>query len=378
MPRSTLPVLSRSFPPVALTPEVSEQLSRGARVGIGVSGGADSAVAADLVARYLRSTGYTGEAVLVYSDLGMIEWRASRPMCDSLAERLGLPLMVVQADMIGRWEKRWRDNCRRYSDLRCVKLVLPWSGPGLLRFCTAEEKLDPICRGLVSRFPGLPILSVSGIRRDESATRKNAPICKEQKRLLRKRAGTVGWDWHPILEWTKADVLAYHQHHGIALHPAYTTFGCSRVSCSFCVLSSRRNLYGATLCAENHAAYRRLVHLEIASTFRFQSGGWLGDIAPHLLEPEELTALAESKRRAAIRQELESTIPPALLYQQGWPTVLPTLDEARRLAEVRRAIADLVGLTVRYTCPDEVRDRFAELMAIARQKAERKSGKRAA
>jgi len=371
----TLPVLPRSFPPIAITPEVNEQLGKGARVGIGVSGGADSAVTADLVARYLRETGYNGEVVLVYSDLGMIEWRASRPLCEQLAERLGLPLIVVQADMVGRWEKRWRDNCQRYADLRCVKLIMPWSGPGLLRFCTAEEKLDPICRALVSRFSGQPILSVSGIRHDESATRKNAPICKEQKRLLRKKAGTIGWDWHPIVEWTKPDVLAYHQIHGIPLHPAYTLFGCSRVSCVYCVLSSRDNLYKATLCEENHAPYRHLVHLETVSTYRFQSGAWLGDIAPHLLEPDERAALTEAKRRARRRAELESTIPPGLLYQQGWPTVIPTLEEARQLGEVRKAVAELVGLSIRYTHPGEIRDRFAELMIIAELKEAQRTRK---
>lgn len=374
----TLPVIPRRFPPIAITTEVSEHLRRGAAVGIGVSGGADSAVTADLVLRHLRATGYQGEAVLVFSDLGMIEWRASRPLCEDLAGRLGLPLIVVQADMIGRWEKRWRDNCQRYAELRCAKLIMPWSGPGLLRFCTAEEKLDPICQALVARFPGLPILSVSGIRHDESATRKNAPICQEQKRLLRKRAGTIGWDWHPIVEWTKPDVLAYHQLHGIPLHPAYTLYGCSRVSCVYCVLSSRSNLYRATLCEENHAPYRHLVRLEIVSTFSFQSGSWLGDIAPHLLEPEELAGLALAKRRASRREELESTIPPGLLYQQGWPTRIPTLEEAHCLGEVRKAVAELVGLTIHYTTPGEVRDRFAELIAIARQKAEQRARKRVA
>ena len=142
-------------------------------------------------------------------------------------------------------------------------------------------------------------------------------------------------------------------------------FGCSRVSCAYCVLSSRDNLYRATLCAENHTPYRRLVRLEIVSTYSFQSGSWLGDIAPHLLEPDEIAALTETKRRARQREELESTIPPGLLFQQGWPTALPTLEEARRLGEVRKAVADLVGLTVRYTHPVEICERFAELLATA-------------
>jgi 3'-phosphoadenosine 5'-phosphosulfate sulfotransferase (PAPS reductase)/FAD synthetase len=384
MPR-TLPILNAgspaihvppSFPPIALTPLVSEQLARAARVGVGVSGGADSAVAAYLVAHHLESIGYHGECVLIYSDLGMIEWRASRPLCELLAERLGLELIVVKADMIARWEKRWRDNLARYSDLRCVKLIMPWSGPGLLRFCTSEEKLDPISRALVRRFPGLPILSASGIRHDESASRKLAPICKAQPRLVRKKAGTIGWDWHPIVEWTKADVLAYHQDYDIPLHPAYTQFGCSRVSCVYCVLSSRHNLSRATLCAENHEPYRRIVMLEIASAFSFQSGSWLGDISPHLLVPNMQADLAQAKRRAHRREEIEATIAPGLLYQKGWPTVLPTIEEARQLGEVRKAVADLVGITVRYTQSGEIRERFAELMAIAELRAAQQARKK--
>lgn len=386
MPR-TLPILNarppaihipHSFPPIALTPLISEQLDMAAGVGIGVSGGADSAVTASLVTQYLRSIDYRGECVLIYSDLGMIEWRASRVLCEQLAERLGIELIVVQADMLGRWEKRWRDNLARYSELRCVKLVMPWSGPGRLRFCTSDEKLDPICRALVSRFQGLPILSASGIRHDESASREHAPVCKAQPRLLRKKAGTIGWDWHPIVEWTKSDILAYHLAFRIPLHPAYTQFGCSRVSCVYCVLSSRNNLYRATLCEENHAAYQRIVLIEIASSFSFQSGLWLGDIANHLLDPDMQVGLAEAKRKARHREELEATIPPRLLYQKGWPTVLPTLEEARQLAEVRKAIASLLGLSISYTEGGEVRDRFAELMATAALKAEQKAKKKVA
>jgi 3'-phosphoadenosine 5'-phosphosulfate sulfotransferase (PAPS reductase)/FAD synthetase len=52
-----------------------------------------------------------------------------------------------------------------------------------MRFCTSELKTAIICRELVRRFPGQTILSVSGIRREESTKRKLAPIVKVQPKL---------------------------------------------------------------------------------------------------------------------------------------------------------------------------------------------------
>jgi hypothetical protein len=132
-------------------------------------------------------------------------------------------------------------------------------------------------------------------------------------------------------------------------------------------------LYKATLCAENHAPYRRIVQLEVASAFRFQSGLWLGDIAPHLLDPDMQADLAQAKQRARRREELEATIAPRLLYQKGWPVVIPTIEEARQLGEVRKAVGELAGIAVRYTQPGEVRERFAELMDIAKKREAQKA-----
>ena len=368
----TLPVLNQfpplripeRFPDVSVTPMITDLLAGGAPVGIGVSGGKDSSVMAHVLQEYLDSIGHTGPRLLIHCDLGpLIEWRESLPMCQHLADQLGLELVVLHKDMIGRWKKRWADNLRRYTDLRCVKLIMPWSAAGLLRFCTAESKLDPIAKELTHRFPGSAILSPSGIRRDESTQRKKALICKAQPRLIRKKLQTTGFDWHPILDWTLADVLAYHQVRGIALHPAYTRWKCTRVSCVYCVLASRENLYRASLCEDNHAGYRELVALEIRSTFSFQSGYWLGDINPALLDGAMRAGLQEAKLKAAMREAAEARLPKCLLYVKGWPVQMPSHDEARLLAEVRTAVAEAVGLSIRYTEPGEILDRFAELLA---------------
>ena len=55
--------------------------------------------------------------------------------------------------MMKRWLKRWTNNLARYRSMACVKLILPWSTPGM-RFCTSELKSAPIASALVKRFPG--------------------------------------------------------------------------------------------------------------------------------------------------------------------------------------------------------------------------------
>ena len=362
MPASTI-FIPRRFPPLLLDPTIERLLAQNAPIGIGVSGGKDSALLTYVLMDYFRNIGYDLKKVLLmYAHLGLIEWVESSVMCQNLADHFGLELVTLESDLIARWWKRWESNVRRYRDLLCVKLIMPFSGPGLMRFCTSENKVGPICRELVRRFPGETMLSASGIRWDESPDRQKAQICKVQRNLERKKANTYGYDWHPILNWTLPEVWAYHQKYNLPRHSAYTRYNCSRVSCSFCVLSSQGNLIGAAQCEENHAAYRQIVPLEIVSTFSFQSGNWLADIAPHLLDSQTLAGIVEAKRRAKKREEAESLLPENLLYVDGWPTAIPTRDEARLLAQVRAMVSEAVGIEIHYTKSDAIRDRYAELI----------------
>lgn len=185
---------------VALTPEVEAMLSRQAVVAIGVSGGKDSDACALAVARYLDKIGHTGPRLLVHSDLGRIEWKDSLPSCERLAEKLGWELLVVRrgaGDMLARWQGRWANNLKRYADLSCVKVILPWSTPSL-RFCTSEFKSNLVSGALRKRFPTEEILNVVGVRRQESANRAKMPVSQESTLLKRKRAG--GLNWNAIVE----------------------------------------------------------------------------------------------------------------------------------------------------------------------------------
>lgn len=342
------------------------QLIQDAVVAIGVSGGKDSCAVALVIKDYLQEIGHSGECILIHSDLGIVEWKDSLPTCQRLADTTGLELAVVRrkaGGMFERWVSRWQSSVERYVNLNCVKLILPWSTPAM-RFCTAELKRDVICSYLRQRFIGKTILSVSGIRRDESTRRMKAPTLRPQPKMRVPTKGTYGYDWNPLLSWSEEDVYSYLREKNFRLHEAYTKYGMSRVSCAFCIMSSASDMRAATTCADNVPLYRQMVDLEIESTFAFQSNKWLGDVAPSLLSHAQLDGLDVAKQNAKLREELEEEIPSHLLYTKGWPTCLPTKDEADLIAGIRTEVSEMLGLPSKYLTGDTVLARYEELMSL--------------
>jgi 3'-phosphoadenosine 5'-phosphosulfate sulfotransferase (PAPS reductase)/FAD synthetase len=344
---------------------ITDLLAADAPVAIGVSGGKDSCAAAIATVEYLRSIGHRGEVVLVHADLGRVEWSDSLPTCERLATFLSVPLLVVRresGDMMDRWLQRWRDNIRRYAQLSCVTIILPWSTPGM-RFCTSELKSHPIATALVRRFPGKRIISACGVRRDESKERSDALTSEENDLLDKKTLGTTGVDWNPIAAWTANDVFAYCAARGFEMHEGYSRFGMSRISCAFCIMANGSDLAASASNPTHAALYREMVDLEITSAFAFQGSRWLGDVAPHLLTADQREGLLRAKERAKRSKLAQKRIPKHLLYTRGWPTVMPTREEAELLAEVRREVADAIGLQIERTDAQAILDRYADLMA---------------
>lgn len=371
---------------VETNPEIDALLLAGSPVAIGVSGGKDSCAAALATIEHLDAIGHTGPRVLVHADLGDVdpaldvEWADSLPTCRRLAERLGVELMIVSrpaGGMMKRWLTRWENNVRRYQQLLCVRVILPWSTPSM-RFCTSELKSAPIASALVKRFPGQRIVSACGVRREEgngkaSSPRTNAPTSHENKRLTNKRARTSGVDWNPIAAWSGRDVFAFCASRSFEMHSGYA-LGMSRISCRFCIMANIEDLRTSANVAENVPVYRTMVNLEAVSTFGFHGSRWLADVAPHQLDNETIVAIASAKQRAELRTEIESAIPAHLLYTKGWPTVMPTQAEAVMLANVRTRVAELMGFAVEYTSPEQILARYAELMTEnARRKAAKES-----
>jgi 3'-phosphoadenosine 5'-phosphosulfate sulfotransferase (PAPS reductase)/FAD synthetase len=271
--------------------------------------------------------------------------------------------------MMERWEGRYEANVARYINLECVKLILPWSTASM-RFCTSELKRDVICADLVKRFPNTNILSVSGIRRDESTKRSRAPIIKAQPKMTSRKWKTKGFEWNALLEWKLPDVFRYLEEKNFLLHEAYRTFKSSRVSCCFCILANKDDLEASASCPDNADIYRRMVDLEILSTFAFKEKYWLGDVKPELLTAEQVIGLAHAKKAAIVRQDAEALIPEHLLYTKGWPTVVPTHAEAVLLANCRRTVGEACNLEVKYTEPSDIIARYEELMAEQAEKGE--------
>jgi 3'-phosphoadenosine 5'-phosphosulfate sulfotransferase (PAPS reductase)/FAD synthetase len=353
----------RSDNVVSLPPDVVQLLANNCVVAIGVSGGKDSDACAVAVHRHLEQIGHTGPRVLVHADLGRVEWKDSLPGCERLAAVLGWELLVVRrraGDMLARWQGRWANNVARYSELSCVKLILPWSTPAM-RFCTSELKVDVITSALKKRFPKQNIINVAGIRRQESENRRRMPVSAPQAKLQRK--GYAGLTWNAIIEWPVEDVLSTIQSAGLRLHEAYDVYGASRVSCAFCIMSSLPDLAAAISCADNHELYVRMVELEAESAFAFQGGRWLGDLAPHLLSTDLRERVAKGKLIAVERNAVEAELPKHLLYTAGWPSGMPTDDEADLIASVRQRVATLMGLNAGYLTAAQVKARYEELLA---------------
>lgn len=357
---------------ISKDPTIERLVDNGAAVAIAISGGKDSSVAALMAKQYLDDRKHTGPRVLIHSDLGSVEWKDSIVVCERLAERVDMPLIVVRRQaggMMQRWQTRWANNVTRYVELSCVKLILPWSTPSM-RFCTSELKTAIIGRELVKRFRGQQIITVLGIRRDESPNRSKTPVCKINTGLTRAD-GTAGVDWNPIVDMTRDMVFRAHEMFKFPLHEAYTTYGSSRVSCSFCIMSKQADLIAASRCEDNADIYREMCSLELESCFSFQSNTWLSEIAPHLLTAEQQDRIPQAKEIAIKRASLEAQIPNHLLFTKNWPEVIPTFPEARLLVQVRREVADLQGLKVRYTTALQLISRYLRLMAEKNERQER-------
>ena len=356
MKRSTLPPAV----PVASTLEVEALIAADAPVAVGVSGGKDSQAAALAVFAHLDAAGHRGPRVLIHSDLGVVEWNQSHPVCERLARHLGGELIVVRrksGDLMDRWESRWESSKRRYAALKTVTLVLPWSTPSM-RFCTSELKTHLIGAELRRRFRGQTVLNVTGVRREESAARAKGTIA------TRESDGRA-ISWRPISDWTQSDVFAYIAANGLPVHQAYTELGMSRVSCRFCIMSKHADLIAAAAAEESHDLYRRMVALESASTFAFQGSRWLGDIAPDLLSEPERAAFERAKGKAARRVALEKSLSREMLYVKGWPTRMLTNAEAALLASVRTEVGELLGIQAGYLDVPSIHDRYAQLLAEA-------------
>lgn len=358
---------------IATDPRIDAALRAGARVVYNFSGGKDCGAIAKLTDLYLDSIGHPRELRMgLHADLGRAEWRSTPAQVEAQAAAVGVPLTVVRAkagDLFDRFENRWEFGKRDYADMLLYNMRGPWSSPSL-KFCQSEKKIQVMGPYLARTFPGETIINVVGIRREESSGRRGTPVAKVDERFAKpgNRAGTTMLLWHPGVDLLVDDVFAANRRHGVPLAEGYA-LGATRWSCAFCIMGSDNDLTVSASVESNVDAFRFIVMLEIESSFSFQAGRWLGDVAPHLLSPSERAGLAGAKLVAARRRELEASMPARHRYVSGWPLHLPTIDEAEIIASVRRELLANFCLTNHYPTAAAVRDRFAELLELKAAKA---------
>ena len=361
------------LPELAVNPDVLRAIHAGAWIVFNLSGGKDSSAAMFAVNIYLDLLGHPrARRLAIHADLGRAEWATTPAMVDRVAALAGAPLTVVRraaGDLLDRWIQRFESGKRRYEALETYNLIGRWSSASL-RFCQSEMKAAVIGPAIARMLRGQRVVSVLGLRRDESHNRAAIPVAKVDARYAKagNRHGTAMTIWHPIADWTSAHVFHAHGVLSIPLHEAYSVWGSTRLSCRYCIFASQHDLEASAAAPDNTETYRALVALEARSTFPFQPTRWLADVAPHLLPAPLRSDVARAKADQLERRRLEGIMPIGLRYVKGWPPRLPTRAEAEEIAAARRPILGRHGLGDHYPTASSIMDRFAELMAIGARK----------
>lgn len=224
-----------------IPPEIQDLVSRGALFVINHSAGKDS----QAMTVRLRSLIPASQLLVIHADLGEVEWSGNRTHI---------------LDTIGSLELI---TCRNPNKtlLSMVEDRGMWPSVGQ-RQCTSDLKRGPIetaiRRHLLSHseFNGI-VVSCMGIRAAESPARSKQEAFRYSER--NSKAGREWYEWLPIFELSTAEVFEMIEKAHQAPHWAYRA-GMSRLSCVFCIMSSKRDL--RTAAGLNPGLYARYVELE--------------------------------------------------------------------------------------------------------------------
>lgn len=202
-----------------------------------ISGGKDSQAMLDLLVERAREQEVVERIVAVHADLGRVEWAGTKEIAEHHAESYGVRFVSVarpQGDLLAHIEERG---------------MFPSASA---RYCTSDHKRGQVAKVITSLVAekrdsgelGDPprqarVLSVMGIRADESTARSRKPALDEDEHASSSRR--LVQTWLPILSWSEREVWERIRRSGVAYHHAYD-LNMRRLSCCFCVLSSRRDL----------------------------------------------------------------------------------------------------------------------------------------
>lgn len=248
---------------------------------ISISGGKDSQALLNTFMRFYRANGLTQKVFAIHADLGRFEWKETLDHCQWLCDKWNLQLIVVRRERDGK-EMDLLDRIQeRKAQLEGTDKVF-WPS-AMARYCTSDLKTDPINRYL-RRFD--KVISLEGIRWDESKARSLKPLWSERKGLATK--SRKAFTWNAIIDFTEDDVWAtenldqwcltraraYFNNTGELpdfwnFHPAYA-MGNTRLSCAICILANKNDFLNGI--RHNPELAQHISQLEEETGFTFKEG----------------------------------------------------------------------------------------------------------
>ncbi len=234
---------------------------------LNTSGGKDSQVMIEKVYNLAVAAGVEDRLVAVHADLGIVEWEGTRELAEEQVAHYGIRFEVVsrpQGDLLDHVMDRgmWPSSTTRY--------------------CTSDHKRGQVAKVMtmlsrevaatITEKRQARILSCMGFRAEESPARAKREPFTFDERASTKTTRHVDV-WLPIHEMTEVEVWASIKAGDVRHHPAYDA-GMPRLSCSFCILSSKSALVRAAqlrpelaqdyLAVEELIDHRFTMHLSMA------------------------------------------------------------------------------------------------------------------
>lgn len=218
--------------------EIQALIERGAKFIVNHSGGKDSQAMFAFIKEHVPAA----QIIVVHAELPEVEWEGIIPHIKATIG--GAPLHICRSR-------------RTLLEMIAERGMFPSPSQ---RQCTSDLKRGPIERTIrqLSKAEGFSlIVNCMGMRAEESSSRaKLVPLKLSEGN---SKAGREWYDWLPIHDWKVEEVFAKIAEHGQKPHWAYQA-GMSRLSCCFCIMSSKADL--TTAAKLNPMLYSKYVELE--------------------------------------------------------------------------------------------------------------------
>jgi 3'-phosphoadenosine 5'-phosphosulfate sulfotransferase (PAPS reductase)/FAD synthetase len=240
---------------------------------INTSAGKDSLAMLDWLVERCDAAGVQrSRIVAVHADLGRVEWEGTRELAERQVRRYDATGEPIRFEVVRREQGDLLDQVvARHESLRAQgNTTTPAWPSSTARYCTSDQKTSQVKKLLTRLVAELAldrpvrILNCLGIRAAESPARAKKPALSQDSASNGKREVTR---WLPIHGWTDAQVWDRLRSRELEVHPAYAA-GMPRLSCCFCVLSSKSALVRAAQLNPELAQEYLAVEQTVGHTFR--------------------------------------------------------------------------------------------------------------